>query len=269
MTGEIFLETLRRHWRPALFWGIGFGMIVLLNVVAIPDVDALQQMSGLLETMPPAILQLFGMTDFEYMATAEGYLGSQMFMLFVVIIGMYAITAGLNVTANDEERGIMDNVLALPIPRWQLVLERMLAFALLMVGVLVVIFLIAWFSLIITPTLEVDIGKLAVATLNALPSLLLLLAFTVLVGAVVRRRGLALGIAIAFLAASWLIDNLGQAASGSVLADLRRFSFHAYYNGMAVLRDGLNVGNIIILLAAAVLAGGFSLIAYQRRDIGV
>ncbi|MBE0689785.1 MAG: ABC transporter permease subunit [Anaerolineae bacterium] len=269
MTGVVFFETLRRYWRQMLYWGLAIGSLMALNVVAIPNMDALKEMGRLLETLPPIMLQMFGATDIEYMATPEGYLASQTFMLLLLIMGVYAIVVGLNVTANDEERGIMDNVLALPIPRWRLVLEKLLAYALMTAGLLALIFLATWGSLLITPAFQVDTGKLVLATLNGLPGALVVLAFTTLVAAVVRRKSMAMGIAAVFLVGSYLIDNLGAAASESFLALIRPLSFHAYYDGMNVMRNGLNVGNMTLLLVVAVVLAALAMFAYQRRDVGV
>jgi len=269
MTGVVFFETLRRYWRQMLFWGLAIGSLMAINVLAIPTVDALKEMAQLLETLPPFMLQMFGATDVEYMATPEGYLASQTFMLLLLIMGVYAIVVGLNVTANDEERGIMDNVLALPIPRWRLVLEKLAAYALMTAGLLAIIFLLTWGSLLLTPALQVDIHKLMLATLNGLPGSLVMLTFTTLVAAVVRRKSLAMGIAAVFLVGSYLIDNLGAAASESFLALIRPLSFHAYYGGMNVMRNGLNVGNMALLTGVAVVLGGLAMLAYQRRDVGV
>ncbi len=269
MTGVVFRETLRRHWRQMLWWGLAIGAIVMINVIAIPDVEAIQQMGELLETMPRFLLQMFGANDLEYMATPEGYLASQTFLFLLMIMGLYAIVVGLNVTANDEERGILDSVMALPIDRRTLVLEKLLAYAVMTFGVAVLIFVSTWFSLVITPALSVDLGRLAIATLNVVPGALVVLAFTTLVAAVVRRRGLAMALAALFLVVSYFIDTLGQAAPGSFLEALRPLSFHAYFDGMNVMRYGMNWGNAALLMVVALVFGVLSIVAFQRRDIGV
>jgi ABC-2 type transport system permease protein len=269
MTGVVFMETLRRHWRQAIYWGLAIGFLLFVNIVAIPTVDALEQMGELLETLPPVMLQMFGMSDTAYLATPEGYLASQTFALLLLILGAYAILGGLNVTANDEERGVMDSVLALPISRTRLILEKLLAYVLMALLVLLTLFLLTWLALILTPALVVDVGKVAAATLNAIPGTLVVLAFTVLMGAVIRRRGLALGLSALFLIVSYFVDNLGKAAGGSFLETIRPLSFHVYYDGINAMRDGLNGGNIVLLLLVAVILVALSLVAYQRRDVGI
>ena len=134
---------------------------------------------------------------------------------------------------------------------------------------LAIIFLSTWASLLVTPAFQVDMNKMLLATLNGLPGSLVVLTFTVLVAAVVRRKSLAMGISAVFLVGSYLVDNLGAAASESFLALIRPLSFHAYYDGMNVMRNGLNVGNMVLLLIVAVVLGGLAMVAYQRRDVGI
>ncbi|MDX2138889.1 MAG: ABC transporter permease subunit [Chloroflexota bacterium] len=269
MVGSVLVEMLRRHWRQALFWGLGIGALTFLQIIVLPDVDALQQLAELMETVPPAFAQMFGLNDTQYLATPEGYVATRTFGLLLLLVSIYAIVAGLNVTANDEERGVMDNVLALPISRWQLVLEKLLAYALMSIFVVVVICLLTILAVTLTPALGIDMGKIVLGSVNVLPGMLVVLAFTALVGTVVRSKGLATALAVLFLVGSYFIDTLGRDAANSFVAGLRAISFHSYYDGTNVLRFGFNAGNFTLLLIVALILAILSLAAYQRRDIGV
>jgi ABC-2 type transport system permease protein len=269
MTGVVFTETLRRHWRQALFWGLGLGFLIFVQVAALPSVDALQQMTELLDTMPPVMLQMFGMGDTAYFATPEGYIATRSFGLLLLLVSIYAIAAGLNVTANDEERGIMDSVLSLPIARWQLVLEKLLAYMLMSVLVVVVILVLTLVGIALTPSFAVDTGKIVLGSINVLPGMWLMLAFTAFAGALMRRKGLATALAVIFLVGSYFIDTLGRDATTSILNSLRVVSFHSYYDAIGVIRNGFNVGNVVLLLVVAIMLIALSLFSYERRDIGV
>jgi ABC-type transport system involved in multi-copper enzyme maturation permease subunit len=269
MFGSVFVEMLRRHWRQALYWGLGIGALTFLQVVVLPDVDALQQLAELMETVPPAFAQMFGLNDTAYLATPEGYVATRTFGLLLLLVSIYAIVAGLNVTANDEERGVMDNVLALPIPRWQLVLEKLLAYAVLCAFVVIVICVLTIVAVVLTPTLGVDLGKIVLGAINVLPGMLVVLAFTALVATIARSKGLATALAVVFLVGSYFVDTLGRDATNSFVATLRAISFHSYYDGTNVLRFGFNAGNFALLLGVAFVLATLSLVAYQRRDISV
>ena len=187
----------------------------------------------------------------------------------LIVMATYAAVAGLNVTANEEDAKIMDVLLSLPVPRWRIVLERFLAYTLIIIAILVMTFLTMWGTLFFVPDFKIDIGILLQSTLNMLPSSLLVLALTVLCGAFFRRKGTASAVAAAVIIGSYFIDAIGRVASVSIANTLRVISFYAYYDSGAVMRSGLNWGNIAVLIAAAVVCIGGGIWLFQRRDIGL
>lgn len=270
MTGAVFMETLRRGWKGMLGWSIGIALLAFLVVVIVPDVQMLQQMADLMNTLPPVLIQALGGGDVEFMATPEGYLALQYFSFILLVFAIYAVIGGLNVTANDEDRGIMDIVLSLPIPRWRLILEKFLAYALLLIGVVLLPFLGLWLGIAITPAQSgIDMGRIIAATVNAIPAALLVMAFTLFVAALVRRRGLAIAIASVFVVSAYFLDTLGRAAPNSIAETLSYLSFFRYYDVTNVIQHGLNGANIALLLAvtALLLVGGTWF--FQRRDVGL
>jgi hypothetical protein len=50
---------------------------------------------------------------------------------------------------------------------------------------------------------------------------------------------------------------------------LRAVSFLSYYNSAAVLRDGLQLNNALLLLGIAALLISIAVISFCRRDLGV
>ena len=269
MTGVVFLSTLRRNWLNGLYWAIGIALLGVYIIVVVPNVDMLKQYADLVKTMPPLLLQAFGASDAADIATPSGFLGFGFFSYILLVVAAYSVIAGLNVTANEEDRGIMDVTLSLPIPRWRLVLERFLAYALILVLMLALTYLSMWAVKQTSPGLEIDMGRLAEGIFNLLPSSLLVLAFTVLAGTVLRSRGAAAGIAAAFVAVSYFIDFIGKSASGTIADALRAISFYSYYDGGEVMSKGLNGGGVVLLLVVTLICAAASLWFFDRRDIGV
>jgi ABC-2 type transport system permease protein len=269
MQGATFNETLRRNWRAALYWAIGMFIYAVYVTVIIQDVDMLQQYAELAKSFKPGILQLLGIgDDLTALATPEGFLGFAFFSWIVLFLAVYAILAGLNITANDEDSGIMDVVLALPLPRRQIVLEKYAAYVLLLVGIVAITFLglLAGGSV---SAMTLDMGRLFAATLNVLPSLLLVMGFTAWVSVTVRRRSTAVAAASAFVAVSYLVNSLGGMASGTLADALRGLSFFYYYDSRGVLQNGLAWGSIGLLTLVTLALVGAALWFFQRRDVGV
>ncbi len=224
-----------------------------MQALTLPDVSALKDYAKLMETLPPALIQAVGGGDAQFFATPAGYLASQFYGIALVMFAIYALVVGLGITTSEEDRGTLDVVLGLPIPRWRLVLERLLAYGLAALVIVLITFVGMWASLIATPQLEIDTGRLFVATINILPGTLLVLAVTTLLGTVLRRRGQAVLLAVLFVVGSYFVDFLGAAASGSLAGALRVLSYYHYYDSTGVMQNGLEWGNVLLLLAATVI----------------
>jgi hypothetical protein len=149
------------------------------------------------------------------------------------------------------------------------VFERLAAYTVLVTGIAAISFVGIWLSLVATPALQIDPMKLLASTVNILPGTLVVLTFTTLLGAAARSRGLAVAGAILFVVGSYFIDFIGAAASGTLAASLRVLSFYRYYGSTDVMQNGLDWGNVAILLVVAILMAAGSLWCFERRDIVV
>lgn len=268
MTGAIFTLTLRRNLRAMLYWGIGLFVIGLYVMIVIPDMDALKQMTGLLETLPQPLLQAFGMSDdAAFMATPDGFVSFGFFSRAVIILAIYGVIAGLGISSNEEDQGILDVVLSLPLPRWRLIVEKFLAYSIVVVGIT----LLMMAGLLVgtqASTLEFSLNRIVESALSTIPLTLLVMAITVCITSFVRRRGPAVAISAVVVAGSYLLNAIGSAAQESVAGLLGRISFFAYYDSNDVMLNGLSLLNPLILSAAAILLIVVSVWAFQRRDVG-
>ena len=193
MTGAVFSETLRRNWRQILWWGLGIGALGMSVALIVPNADMLKTLARAFQSMPPSMLEMFGGEDAASMATPEGFLNLIFFSYALLILAGFAVIAGLNITANEEDNKILDILLSLPVPRWRLVLEKFLAYTAITVGIVLLTFGSLWTALKMTPALAMDDARLLETTLNLLPSTLLVLALTVLLTSLVRSKTVAAG----------------------------------------------------------------------------
>lgn len=267
MQGVVFAETVWLGWRGMLLWGVSIGLIAMAQILILPDVDMLNQFAQIVESMPPFMLNALGGGDAAFLATPEGYLAARFYSLALVVFAIYALNSGLNVTSNEEDRKILDFVLSLPIPRWRLIAERLAAYTLLLIGAVAITFGFVWLSLQMTPVLEIETGRIFASTVNIVPGALLVLAFTTMLGALFSNRGVAAGLAIAFVIGSFFIDFIGSSASGALSDTLQLLSFYSYYASTEVMKNGLDTENIAVLLAAAIVCVFVALWGFARRDI--
>lgn len=266
----IFAEVLRRGWRSALFWGLGVGLLAFTQVIVVQDNETLQQFTTVYESLPPFLVQaLSGGQDIEFLASPEGYLASQFFGIGVLYLAIFAVGAGLNVSANDEEAGILNLYLSLPFSRTRMVIERLAAYVVL--ALLVILQVFVWLALgaSAVPAVGFDLGKIGVGTLNLLPGILLIIAFTLFAGALFRRRSIAIAVAAIFVMGSYFLDFIALGAPNSAIAAIAPLSFFRYVDATDTLRDGINIINWTILLGGTLLLAGGGLALFRRRDIGL
>jgi ABC-2 type transport system permease protein len=268
MSGTIFSETLRRNWRAGLFWGLGLALLAYFIMLMVGDAAFLEGMSAMFESLPPAIMQIFGASDMSALVSTEGFVSTIYFTYAGLVMAIYALLSGLNISANEEEAGILDLVLSLPVGRFQLILERYAAYVVISIGVV----LLTHAGLLLGSLqtgVAVNQGLLLAGSINMLPMTLFMMAFTAALAVILRRRAAALGIAVAYLIASYFIDFLAKAVTHELMNVVSRISFFSYYDSQTVLKQGLVVANVLVLAVALVVFVVAALYFFKRRDIAV
>lgn len=267
MPGAVLTETLRRTWQQTLWWGLGLGLLGMVGVLVVPLLDAID-FAKMLETLPPIMVQAIGIgDDMTFALTPEGMVALAFFGKMALVFMVYPVVMGMRVTANEETDGIMDMLLSLPVERARIVLEKVAAYLLNMVFLTLIIFVGVWVgSLLIDVPL--NIGRLVASTLNLLPTLTFVLAFTTFVGALLGRRSLALAVVTAFVLSSYMLDTIGGLAKDSAVGSLRVLSFFSHYNPSGVMQYGLSWGTVAGLLVLSVVLVCGAVWAFQHRDVG-
>jgi ABC-type transport system involved in multi-copper enzyme maturation permease subunit len=267
MVGIIFLETVRRHWRGALYWGLGVGLMGTYIVGIMSNVEILQQYAALAESMPPAIFQMLGLSDAAALGTPEGFIAFGFFTYTTILLSVYGVAAGLNITANDEDEGILDSFLSLPIHRWQVIIEKFVAYKLFVV----IILLEAFTGLVIgsrLSQLELNMGRIMESCINLMFPVLFVIALTACISVLVKRKSMAVSLVSSVVVSSYFINFLGQMAGDSLAANLSALSYFHYVDAEGVMKNGLNLGNSAVLLVAMVVCIAVSVGAFQKRDVG-
>lgn len=268
MNGAVLQETLRRDWKSALMWTIGFVIFGWYAVILVPDMAGLQRYIEIFEALPGAMMSMFGFSDARVMATPEGFIGLYL-LYFLVILSVYALLVGLNITANDEDSGAIDMLLSLPLPRWRLIAEKCIAYALMMTVIALGGAVGMILGDLMNENMALNTVDVLVSNLALVPSGLVVMAFALLLGAVLRRRSTAATLGGLFIAASFLGDNIARNVQHEVAQAVRQLSYFSHAGVQDVLFRGVALGSVIVLLVAAVVLAAVSAAAYQRRDVRV
>jgi ABC-2 type transport system permease protein len=270
MRGIIFADTLKQARMLVLYWSIGMGLLSLVIGALVPLFNS-QMIVELFESLPPIILAMAGIDEeMRILATTEGILAVAFFTRFSLIFSFYPIIMGLRVTTNEEEEGIMDVLLSLPVRRWEIVLERFMAYIVTMIVILVVIFI----GLLLGVTLaglHVDLGQIAVALASSLPLLSVLLAFTMCVGTILRGRRMVLAVATLFAVSSYILETTANMLrqTGGMAGLIESVSVYNYFDVTQIIQTGVRWGHVFGLSALAALLLLASLWLFQRREVGL
>jgi ABC-2 type transport system permease protein len=123
MLFEVFLHTLQELRQSLLIWGLGLVVYGLLAALLYP-LMSLYPIPGFVSWLG----MLVGVPD--GMASAERWLNLMGFALvFPLILSSFTIWAGSRLIAVDEQNGALETLLAYPISRWRLVVEKFAALA--------------------------------------------------------------------------------------------------------------------------------------------
>jgi ABC-2 type transport system permease protein len=135
-----FKHTLRRMRGQMTGWSIGLGVYVLMMVSLFDSIAHIEGFTEMIESYPKELMAFFGGADMLALTSPKGYLDIYYFAYMPVIIGIFVAAAGANLLVGDEEKGILDLVMAHPVSRTALFWGRVLGF----VVATIVILLASW-----------------------------------------------------------------------------------------------------------------------------
>jgi ABC-2 type transport system permease protein len=251
-------KTLRDQRRSLLFWGLGFLAMIFLYV------------SPYQAFVDQGILDMTGGTIYETIGfdpSPAGYLRGTVFgILGPILLTMAAATYGARAIAGEEEAGTLDLLLAHPVSRARLVLERFAA----LVTTVLLLGLIIWIALVAATTvaeMDIPLDLLAQAVLGLALVALTFGALALAVGAAVGRRSVVLGVTAALAVLSYIAFTF--APSVDALSFLEPLSPFTWFLQQNPLIDGLDPGGLALLVAVPLVLGALAVPALQRRDVGV
>lgn len=267
MLRSIAGKTVFDSRRSMIGWMIGTAAAAGLVIAIYPIIRDTPEILDLLESYPEAMLELFGIDDIETYTSPPGFLETQLFSTYVPLIFLiFAIGRGVAVLAGEERDRTLDVLLASPVSRERVILEKAGAIAALITVLgLVVLVVVLSGSLLYDgwPSVANLIAAVISAILMGLTYGLLALA----AGAVSGRRGLAMGVASGLAVATYIINGLAPLVEGLDWA-VWLSPFH-YYLDHNPLQNGFHVGNAAVLAGLCALFLGIAVWGFRRRDVGV
>lgn len=265
MLRNTFLKTLRDTRKALAWWSLGLVGMAALMIAVYPTVRDNPDLNKMVEDYPEALKAFIAFGgDLDYVSGA-GYLGSELFSFMVpLLLLVAAIGAGGRAIAGEEERGTLDLLLANPVSRRRLVLDKLAALAM----ELIVLAVVLWLSLLVgveAVGMNVSAVHLAAATSSAMLLAFGFGAIALLVGAATGHRGLSIGVAAAGAVAAYLVNSLATLVD--FLEPARKASPFYHYVASDPLRHGLTLGHVSFLVAVAAAAAVLTPFVFERRNL--
>src|SRR5262245_39697406 len=265
MLNSVFLKTVRDMRRGLLWWSLGLAGLVATLVAVYPTVRDNPDLTKLVRQYPDALKSFLSFGGGVDYTSGAGYLGSELFSFMIPLLFLVAaIGAGARAIAGEEEKGTLDLLLANPVSRRRVVLEKLGALVL----ELVALGLVLWIALVIgshVVTMKVSAVHLGA---GAAAAALLGVAFgtiALLIGAASGKRGLAAGLSAALAVAAYVVNSLAPLVSG--LEPLQKITPIYQYAASDPLRNGLEAQHVAVLVGIALVAAVLAVAAFDRRDI--
>jgi len=231
-----------------------------------PLIESYSAIEEYMELLPEEVMAFFtgGINDFT---SPEGYIHSELFFLvFPLLILVFAISFGSNAVPGEEEQGTLDLLLSNPLPRWRMVLEKFAA----MVFSIVLLVLVFWGALAISGhvvDMGLSLGRLAAICFSATLLGVTFGAVALAVGCARGRRGLSMSTAGAFVGYSYLLNAMAPLIDW--LEPFQVLSPFYYYIGAEPLTNGLNVTHAAVLVGLTAFFVAAAIATFRKRDLSI
>lgn len=261
MHTDIARLDLRLRRRSIAWYAAGMAVYAILIVAMYPTVESDSSLEAL-TTDNPQLLALLGVTG--SLTSPTGWVSGNLYANFLpLLVLLLTISYGAASFAGQSEEGTLGLVATLPVSRRRLVLEKGAVLALIALPLAVVTMACVYAG----RNFDLDLSMWAVLGTTA-AVVLLGVDFglvALLIGVVTGSRGLALGLAAAVAAASYLISSLAAVVGWA--HTLRPVSLFYWAVGDNQLATGPSAAawTVLVLVAASLL--GATLATVDRLDI--
>jgi ABC-2 type transport system permease protein len=259
---NVFTKSIWDARRSLPGWTVAIVAVGLMYAAFWPTMRS-PEMAGAMAAYPKDVLAAFNYTD---MATAAGYLGGAVYGLLVpLLMAVFVIAWGARSVAGDEDAGTLDLVLAHPVSRRSLALQRVGG---LLAGVVVTSLVLLAAMVAVRGVFE--LSDVAVSGLVAINVHLAL--FAACFGALAFAIGAATGSKAAALGGSAGTAVLAYLANSvfpqvEALGWTRTVSPFHWYLGGDPLVHGLQPGGVAALAVSTVVLAGIGTLLFIRRDL--
>lgn len=260
---EIVKYEGRRQVKGTLTLVLLLGAFALLVVYIYPSVEAAAgSIEEWLATLPESFQSSFAMDSYT---TIEGFLASEVYQfVWVLLVGLYIVYLAGGIVSRDVETGRIDLLLATPVSRPRVIVEKYLSL-LVPIAALNLIMPLFVFGAVIAIGESLSFVDLLWLHALSVPYLLLAGAIGLFLSVVFDRADIAQRGGLAILFMLFVIDSVTVGTDVEILGAI---SPMRYYSPVDILVDSsLDIAGAMLLLAAAVFLLVLSTQRFTAADI--
>lgn len=261
MSANIARLDLRLRRRGTLAFSVGFAAYALLIVALYPSFKADTALDDLTR-QNPTLSALFGATG--SLTSPDGWINANLYANFVPLFALLmTIGYAAGAIAGQDEDGTLGGLASLPLTRGRVLGEKVASLAALSLPIPVITLVAA----LLGPAFDLELGTRALLGTSLCVALmgfdLGLVALAV--GAWTGRRGVALGIASAVAATSYVISSLAPVVHW--VHWVRYLSLIYWSVGNNQLAEGPRLGALAVLIAVGAGLLTVTAAGFRRLDI--
>lgn len=260
---EITAYESKRRIKGAIVLAVLLGALTMLYIGLFPSVEQSgEELTAYMESMPPALQEAFGDAS---LTTIEGFLALELYQfIWLLFAGLYvAYTAG-GLIAGDVDRDRMDLLLATPVSRAKVLVEKYLALLTPILILNVVLPVVVYVGVRVIDE-SIAAGDLVMVHVLSLPYLLACGAIGLLLSVLFSSVDVAKRGGLGAIFGLFLVESVATSADLEWLAAI---SPTHYYDPTAILvsaeYDWAGAAVLVVVAAALVVV---SMVRFKRMDI--
>lgn len=264
MLRTVTSKTLYDQRRGLLAWTTSLVLLVAMYVALWPSIRDEPSMKDFLDQMPKAFRALFAASGAD-MSTPTGYIQVELLSFMgPMLLLIYAITAGGAAIAGEEDRHTADLLLANPVSRTRVVLQKWAAMALgtLLLGTATGAALLGEGAL---AGMGLPVGNVSAAMLHMVLLTLVFGTFSLAVGAVTGHVTLSRALPAMVAVIAYIVNGLGSVVSW--LETARVVSPFYQYAGHDPLRHGVSWVAVVVAVVTVAVLAAVAVVGFNRRDV--
>jgi beta-exotoxin I transport system permease protein len=264
MLRSVGLKTLYDQRRALIGWSLSFVLLVAMYAAIWPSMRDQPSMSDFLNQMPKAMRSLFAASGAD-LSTPVGYVQVELLaFLGPLLLIICAITAGASAIAGEEDRHTLDLLVANPVSRARIVMEKFGAMTAgtALIGAVTGIALLGEGAL---ADMTLPAAGVAAAMVHMTLLALVFGTMALAISAATGHPALSRAIPAVVAVIAYVVNGLASVVSW--LEPVQKFSPFYQYSGHDPLRHGLSWAAILVAVATIAVLTAIAVAAFRRRDM--